>query len=264
VTPRRVVAVLVAVSVAGLAGCSSTAAPTSIELTVYGAASLREALAAIERAYETATPGTTLAIATDSSATLRTQIEQGAPADLLLSADRTNPQALVDGGYTDGPAVDFASNPLAIVVPIANPAGIASPADLASPGVEIVAAGDAVPISAYADQLVAHLGGLDGYPAEFVHAYQANVVSKEDNARAVLSKVELGEGDAAIVYATDAWSTDRVRTIDLPVQANVVAVYSGVVVRASPHAAEGHVLLDWLAGPAGSAILATFGFGPPR
>jgi len=260
---RQIVAALAAASVVGLAACS-TFAPTSLELTVYGAASLREALAAIKPAFESTAPGTTLKIATDSSATLRTQIEQGAPADLFLSADQANPQALVDGGLADGDAVAFAGNALAIVVPLGNPAGIERPADLARPGVKIVAGGDQVPITRYAWLAVSSMAGLAGYPPGFLDGYAANVVSKEENARAILAKIELGEGDAAIVYVTDARTSVRVRTIEIPAQANVVAVYAGVVVKASPHAAEAHALLDWLAGPGGSAILATFGFEPPR
>jgi molybdate transport system substrate-binding protein len=237
--------------------------PTTGELTVYGAASLRDALSAIKTAYEAIAPGITLTIATDSSATLRAQIEQGAPADLFLSADERNPQTLVETGLADGDAVGFATNALTIVVPSGNPAGIAGAEDLATPGVKIVAAGDDVPISGYARDVVARLAGLDGYPAGFAAAYAANVVSREENVRAVLAKVELGEADAAIVYVTDARSSELARAIDIPPEANVAPVYAGVVVKTSLHAAEAHALLDWLAGPAGAAILATFGFGSP-
>ena len=101
-------------------------------------------------------------------------------------------------------AVPFAGNRLALVVPASNPAGIASPFDLGRPGVRLVAAGVAVPITAYAAQMVGVLAGLPDAPRDFAAAVEANMVSREDNVRAVLAKVELGEGDAAIVYATDA------------------------------------------------------------
>jgi molybdate transport system substrate-binding protein len=237
--------------------------PTTVELTVYGAASLRDALGAIKTAYEATAPGITLTIATDSSATLRAQIEQGAPADLFLSADQRSPQTLVEADLADGDAVDFATNALTIVVPSGNPAGITGAEDLATPGVKIVAAGDDVPISGYARDVVARLAGLDGYPADFAAAYAANVVSREENVRAVLAKVELGEADAAIVYVTDARSSEHARTIEIPPEANVAPVYSGVVVKSSSNAAAAHALLDWLAGQAGAAILAAFGFGSP-
>jgi len=239
--------------------------PTAVlELTVFAGASLKDALAAVKTAYEAAVPGTTVTIATDSSATLRTQIEQGAPADLFLSADERNPLALVEAGLADGDASAFAVNRLTVVVPSDNPAGIASPADLARPNVTIVAAGDEVPISGYARQVVARLASLPGYPGDFTAAYAANVVSKEANARAVLAKIELGEADAAIVYVTDARASEGVSAIEIPPKANVMASYAGVVVRTAPHLAEARAFLDWLAGPRGQGILAGFGFGAPR
>jgi len=129
-----------------LAGCAATSNATpgpsaastassgsnagAIELTVYGASSLKGALDAVKAAYATAAPGVTLTIATDASSTLRTQIEQGAPADVFLSADQSNPKALVDGGLADGTAIDFAGNLLTVVIPAANPAGIRHPGRL--------------------------------------------------------------------------------------------------------------------------------------
>jgi molybdate transport system substrate-binding protein len=220
-------------------------------------------MAAIATAYATAAPGTTLTVSTDSSATLRTQIEQGAPADVFLSADAKNPQVLVDAGLTAGGVTPFASNRLTIVVPLDNPVGISTPADLARPGVKIVAAGDEVPITKYAAQAVKNLAGLPGYPHDYAAAYAANVVSREDNVRSVVAKIELGEGDAGIVYVTDAAASKVIKTIDLPPAANVVAMYAGVVVGSSAHPREAKAFLDWLVGPGGQAILASFGFRPP-
>ena len=245
-------------------GSSSSPSPSaSVELTVYGASSLKGALDAVKTAYATVAPGVTLTIATDASSTLRTQIEQGAPADVFLSADQTNPKALVDAGLADGPAVDFAGNLLTVIVPTANPGAIATPADLAEPGAKIIAAGEDVPITKYATQVVAKLAAQPGYPAGFVAAYDANVVSKEDNVKAVVAKIELGEGDAAIVYVTDAKASTKVKTIEIPAAANVPATYAGLVVKASPHAAAAHAFLTWLAGPDGQKVLAGFGFLPP-
>ena len=245
---------------------ASASAPAKTELTIYGAASLKSALKSLKAAYEAAVPGTTLTIATDSSATLRAQIEQGAPADLFLSADQTNPEALVEAGLTDGPALDFAGNTLTIIVPNVGPtaatAAIASPADLAKPGMKIVAAGAEVPVTHYADQVIAKLAALPGYPHGFASAYAANVVSKEQNVKAVVAKIELGEGDAAIVYATDATASDKVNLVPIPPQANVLAIYAGVVIKGSTQAAAAHAFLEWLAGPIGGAILTDAGFVP--
>jgi molybdate transport system substrate-binding protein len=233
-------------------------------LTIYGAASLKGALDQLKASYEAGHPGTTLMISTDSSASLRTQIEQGAPADVFLSADVNNPKKLVDDGLADGESVAFAGNLLTIVVPTANPAKIASPADLARSGVKIIAAGDEVPITTYANQAIGLLAELPGYPADFATGYAANIVSKEDNVKAVIAKVELGEGDAGIVYVTDARASTRVQAIEILATANIPATYAGVVVKASKKIAAAHAFLDWMNGAEAQLILAQLGFIPPQ
>ncbi len=239
----------------------ASAAPAA--LTVYAAASLKAALAKVTEAYQAANPGTAITVSTDSSAALETKIEQGAPVDVFLSADMSNAQKLVDKGLASGSVITFAGNLLTIIVPASNPAGIRTPADLARSGVKVIAAGDAVPISKYAGQLVAKLAAQPGYPPNFATAYAANVASKEDNVAAVVAKVELGEGDAGIVYVTDAKTSTKVVTITVPTGANVPATYGGTVVKASPNQAAAMKFLAWLAGPDGQAILASFGFVPP-
>jgi len=240
---------------------SPSAAPAA--LTIYAAASLKGVLDKARPAYEAANPGTTLTISTDSSATLETQIEQGAPADVFLSADTSNPKKLVDKGLAAGKAVTFAANELTIIVPTANPAGIRTATDLAKAGVKVIAAGDAVPITKYATQLVANLAKETDDPPNFVAAYTANVASREDNVKAIVAKIELGEGDAGIVYVTDAKASTKVTTVDVPGTANVPASYSGVVVKASKNAAAAEAFLTWFAGPDGQAILSSFGFLRP-
>lgn len=252
-------------------GCGATGAPSSAapsgakpsgaSLTVFAAASLTAALAQAQDAYAASHPGVRLTVSTDSSAALETKIEQGAPADVFLSADTANPQRLVDAGLAVGALVPFAGNHLTVVVPAANPAGIRTPADLARRGLKVVAAGDAVPITTYADQVVANLAREPGYPADFAARYAANIVSREDNVAGVVAKVGLGEADAGIVYVTDARASTKVATIDLPEDANVPAAYGGVVVRGSGQA-EATAFLSWLAGPSGQSILSSFGFLP--
>jgi len=244
---------------------ASLPAPSAadVELNILGAASLKGALDRVKTTYEAASAGITLTISTDSSAALETKIEQGAPADVFLSADTTNPQKLLDGGFASGAIVVFAGNKLTIIVPKDNPAGITSPKDLARAGVDIIAAGDAVPITKYAKQLVVKLAALPGYSATFAADYAANVVSKEENVSAVVGKIELGQGDAGIVYLTDAAASTKVATVDVPPEANVPVKYGGVVVKATSHAAEAQAFLTWLTGAQGQAVLAGFGFRPP-
>jgi molybdate transport system substrate-binding protein len=271
---RTAAALLVAPLVVAVVGCSavlpatmpvatplaSTAKP--VEVVVLAAASLKAVLEEVAAVYETANPGVAITVSTDSSPALATQIEQGAPADVFLSADTANPQRLVDGGLASGAPVPFARNELAVIVPIDNPAGLVSAMDLVRPGVKIVAAGEAVPITRYATQLVSNLARQTLAPQLWPPAYQANVVSREDNVRAVLAKIELGEGDAAIVYATDALASSRVTTLPIPDGANVAATYAGVVVGSAAHPAEAAAFLDWLAGPPGEGILGPAGFVP--
>ena len=245
---------------------SSAAPPASVaggSLTIYAAASLKAALGKAKAAYEASYPGTTLTISTDSSAALETKIEQGAPADVFLSADVTNPQKLVDAGLASDAVAPFAGNLLTVIVPKGNLAGVQTPKDLAKAGIKVVAAGDKVPITKYATQLVENLAKEAGYPADFVALYHANVVSKEENVSGIVTKVGLGEGDAGIVYVTDAKGSDKVDAVGVPGAANVPATYGGVVVKASPSQDASAAFLQWLAGPEGQMVLAEFGFLPP-
>ena len=257
------VVALIAVGCASSATTSSSSVLAAVDLTIFGAASLSGVLDEATTAYEAAVPGSTLTISTDSSAALETQIEQGAPADVFLAADTANPKKLVDGGFAAGDAVVFAANELTVIVPKGNPAGIGSPADLSRDGVSVIAAGDDVPITTYATQLLANLARQPGYPPDFEAAYAANVVSKEDNVKAVVAKIALGEGDAGIVYVTDAKASADVETVDVPDAANVRASYAGVVVKASRDVEAARAFLTWVAGPAGQAILGEAGFLPP-
>ncbi|MCI0582406.1 MAG: molybdate ABC transporter substrate-binding protein [Chloroflexi bacterium] len=245
-----------------LADCGLAATTPAPTLLVFAAASLRDAIDAEADAYQRAT-GVPVIFSTDSSAALRAQIEQGAEVDVFLSADTRNPEALAAAGLIDGEVVAFAGNRLAIVVPGGNPAGIASPFDLGRPGVRVIAAGDSVPISGYAATLLDALAGLPGAPAGLADGYAANVVSHEDSVSAVLSKIELGEGDAAIVYATDAAASARVIALEIPAEADVVATYAGVVPDTAGWPEGGHAFLDWMVAPDGQAILARFGFLAP-
>ncbi|HYC07072.1 MAG TPA: molybdate ABC transporter substrate-binding protein [Candidatus Binatia bacterium] len=276
----RLVASIVGLALV-LAACSSSATPVpasappsapasaaggsaaAANLQIYAASSLKAALAQVKTTYEAANPGTTLTISTDSSSALETKIEQGAPADVFLSADTANPQKLVDKGLALGAPVNFAGNLLTIITPLNNPAGIKSPLDMINP-VQIIAAGDTVPITKYANMLVANLAKQPGYPPTFATLYAANIKSKEDNVAAVVSKIELGEGDVAIVYVTDAKTSTKVaQPAPIPTDANVPATYAGVVVKATQSPDASQAFLTWFAGPAGQAILAGFGFLPP-
>lgn len=254
------VALLALALAAGTAGCSAAGGGRGVELTVFAAASLHDAVTAALTDYEAGHPGLQATTSFDGSSTLEVQIAQGAPADLFLSADTQMADRLVRAGLADGAAVPFAGNRLALIVPRANRAHVSGWQDLARPGLRIVAAGSAVPIQHYADALVAALGNQPGAPPGFAAAVAGNIVSREDNVRAVLTRIELGQGDAAIVYATDAATTDQVTTLPLPASAAPVITYAAVVVASSAHPADARALLDWIRGPSGAAVLSRYGF----
>jgi molybdate transport system substrate-binding protein len=223
------------------------------ELTVFGAASLRNAFEALMPSLAAAT-GIAPSYSFDASSALRAQIEEGAPADVFASADTANVRTLLDAGLATDP-VAFACNQLTIIVPAGNPAGITSAADLGRPGLKVIAAGDEVPITRYAMQLVEDLGIAD--------AYAANIVTREDNVAAVRSRIELGEGDAGIVYLTDAIASgDAIAQVSVPAEANVPATYAAAVVADTDQPAESGAFLTWLTGPQGQGELASFGFLP--
>ena len=254
--------VLVAASALLVAGCGRAAPATT--LTVLAAASLRDAFRAAGTAYASTHPGVALTFSFDASSALRAQVEQGAPVDVFASADVANPDQLVNAGRTIGPATPFAGNTLALIVPTANPAGIAAPADLARPGVALLTASANVPIAIYAMRVIANLAAEPGAPAGFAAAVERNIVSREDNAAAVVAKVVLGEADAAFVYATDARAAGAaVRSIPLPDRVNVTAAYAAVVARQAHDPAAAAAFVAWLAGADGRSVLAPFGFAPP-
>ena len=120
-----------------------------------------------------------------------------------------------------------------------------------------------MPVTTYAAQLIANLQAYRGAQAELPHAIERNVVSREDNVRAVLAKIELGEGDAGIVYATDARGDPKVRVVPLPPGVNVRAEYAAVVPKGSLHPREADTLLGWLVGPEARAIIVARGFLAP-
>lgn len=226
------------------------------ELTVFAAASLRSVVAELEAAWLEEHPDGRLTVASEASNVLAAQIAEGAPADVFLSADTLRPHELATQGLTVGQPLAFARNRLALVVP-ATDESVRSPADLARPGLRLVGISASAPIARYTQQAIEALARSAPDAAAFSAAVEANVASREDNVRAALAKVELGEGDAAFVYVTDALSADDVRQVPLPEGADITAEYAVVQVSDRPVAAE---FVRWLRGPAATDIIESAGF----
>ncbi|HYZ90145.1 MAG TPA: molybdate ABC transporter substrate-binding protein [Myxococcales bacterium] len=241
-----------------LALASAAQAAPRRDLTVFAAASLREALQELAASFERQHPGAAVSLALAGSQELRTQIENGAPADVFASADLKHMQALAAQKLVSAPRI-FARNEPVIVVPKGNPAAIGSLRDLPR-AQRIVIGTPEVPIGEYTLRILDAASRRFG--ADFGARVEARVVSREVNVRQVLSKVALGEAEAAIVYRTDAAVSKAVEVISIPPELNVVAQYPVAVVSGAKEAALGREFIELLLSPAGQEILARFGFLP--
>lgn len=221
-------------------------------VTVFAAASLTEAFTQIADEYGEL-HGVEVRLSFGPSDGLATQIQEGAPADVFASASPKWMDAVADDpGVTD--RADFARNVLVVVVPAGDPAGIVTVDDLGESGIKLVLAAEGVPVGDYAREMLANAG--------IGNEALANVVSNEDDVKGVVQKVALGEADAGIVYRTDVTSSvaEDLETVDVPDEANVVAVYPiAALVSASQHA---RGFVEYVLGP-GQETLEAAGFLPP-
>lgn len=232
-------------------------------ITVFAAASLADAFTAAGEGFEAANERVSVTFNFAGSSALATQINEGAPADVFASADTAQLRAVAEEDGVDAQAT-FATNLPVVVVPAGSDT-IRTFGDLAHSGYSLVLAGEDVPIGRYARQILANASVAGGLGAGFSASVLANLRSNETNVRAVLAKVQLGEADAGFVYRTDAASVaDEVDVIEIPPEFNVVAQYPIATLTGSgnPDAAAGFV--QFILSDEGQAILAEFGFGPPR
>jgi molybdate transport system substrate-binding protein len=240
-----------------------TAKPAPRTLTVFAAASLTGAFGEIGKAFEAANPGVTVAFNFAGSQTLRTQIEQGAPADVFASADHKNMETMVgENMIADGKYQDFVSNQLVVILPPNNPANLQTLQDLAKPHIKFDLADASVPVGNYARQALTNLSKDSTYGSDFSTKVLANVVSNETDVKQVVSKVDLGEADAGIVYVTDAQAAPDLKSIAIPANFNVIAKYPIAVVANSAHSDLATGFVSFVLSPDGQAILKKWGFAP--
>ncbi len=242
----------------------SIAPPSPDEtLTVYAAASLTAAFGEIGKAFEAANPGTKVAFSFAGSQTLRTQIEQGAKADVFASANNNNMNPLKTEGLVAGDSQVFARNRLVVIAPKNNPAGIKELKDLAKAGLKLDIADASVPVGSYTLQALDKLSADPTYGSDFKNQVLARVVSKENDVKQVVSKVSLGEADAGIVYTTDAQvAMDKLTAITIPDQFNVIAVYPIAVIKGGPNPTLAQRFVDYVISADGQAVLKKYGFAP--
>jgi molybdate transport system substrate-binding protein len=233
-------------------------------LMVFAAASLTDSFNEMKATLEAAHPGLSITYNFAGSPALVTQLKEGAEADLFAAASVAQMAAAQGAGVIAGELAIFAHNRLAIVVPSDNPASIASPADLAYDGVKLVLARPEVPAGQYARQSICKAAADTAtFGEEFAARVGENIVSEEDNVKAVLTKVRLGEADAGIVYTTDVTAevADEVLVIGIPEAINVIADYTIAPV-AGGYAELAAAFIGYLLGPEGQATLVKHGFEP--
>ena len=240
---------------------TATPEPEPQTLTVFAAASLTDAFTEIGAAFDAANPDVTTTFNFANSQSLRTQIEEGAPADVFASASGKEMDALVTGSIvgTDEAQI-FLTNKLVVILPVDNPPALEKLEDLANPGIKIVLAAEEVPVGKYTRQ------ALDLMDAAFGAGYKdkvlANVVSNEDNVKQVVAKVQLGEADAGIVYVSDSIAVPELKPIEIPTDLNVIAKYPIAPLIKSENADLAAKFIEYVLSAEGQAVLAKWGFAP--
>jgi len=226
------------------------------ELLVFAAASLTDALGEIGAGWRQAT-GDDVEFHFAGSSELAVQIENGAPADLFVSADAAKVDALAaDGRIVAGTRRELLSNRLVIVVAAERGAAVRTAADLATPAVATLALAEpsTVPAGLYAADYLRR--------ADLWSRIEGKVVPTA-NVRAALAAVESGDADAAIVYATDAAISRRVRVaVEIPVDESPRIVYVAAIPDSAQDVDTSRRLLDFLQAPAAAEIFRRFGFLP--
>ncbi|MCB5166742.1 molybdate ABC transporter substrate-binding protein [Streptomyces bambusae] len=234
----------------GSAEETGAAAPKGAELTVLAASSLTDVFKTAGAAYEKAHPGTKIKFSFAGSQELAAQVKQGAPADALVTADTKT----MDGLTADlgGTPVVIAKNRLVIATTKGNPHKVGALKDLADTKLKVVLAAPEVPVGRYSKKI------LDAQKVT------VKPVSLEPNVRAVLSKVELGEADAGLVYKTDAAkAAGKVEAVVIPDAQNAVASYPAATLKQSENAAAAAAFVAWLSTPEAQQILRDAGFQQP-
>ncbi len=241
-------------------------APMSGELVVFTAASLTDAFTEIGQRFEAKYPGVKVVFNFAGSQQLAQQLGQGARADVFASANTTQMKVAIQAGRVASSGQVFAHNRLIVVYPADNPASIQGLGDLTKPGLSLVLAAEAVPVGQYSRTVLDRISQDPAFDPSFKERVLANVVSYEENVRAVFSKVVLGEADAGIVYASDVATARaaRIGHIEIPDTLNTMADYPIAVVSdsAKPNLAERFI--DFVLSAGGQATLAGYGFSPVK
>ncbi|MGK5739936.1 molybdate ABC transporter substrate-binding protein [Micromonospora sp. URMC 103] len=260
---RTALAAAVALAVTSLTGCggdgpagsrpgNSGGTAVSGNLTVFAAASLTESFTRIGKDFEAAHPGTTVTFSFAGSSALATQINHGAPADVFASAAPVSMKTVTDAGNGDGAPTTFVRNQLVIAVPKGNPDGVAGLADLTKPDVKVALCAEQVPCGAAARKALDAAG------------VRLTPVTLEQDVKAALAKVKLGEVDGALVYRTDVRAAAAdVDGVEFPESAGAVNDYPIVVLKDAANKPAARAFVDHVLSDTGRAVLTEAGFQEP-
>lgn len=238
---------------------SSTPSSERTELTISAAASLTDVLEELQPRFETAHPGIKLSFNFGGSGSLQQQIEQGAPADLFLSAAEKNMQALIDKGLMDTEnTTTLLTNEIVLITSSSNELPISSEQDLTAEDIKIVALGipESVPAGSYAQEALTSLG--------LYEQLQPKIVQAKD-VRQVLQYVETGNADAGFVYKTDALTSSKVKIVHTVDPSSYTAItYPVGVVLDSAHPEAAKAVYDFLQSSEAQAVFTKYGFSVPE
>jgi molybdate transport system substrate-binding protein len=236
----------------GTATPAGSASPgVSGKITVFAAASLTGSFTALAKTFEATHPGTTVDLSFGPSSGLATQITAGSPADVFASASAKTMDTVVAAKAANSPTT-FAKNVMEIAVPPDNPAKIATVSDLAKPGVKVALCAADVPCGVGAHTVFTN-AKVDVEP-----------VTEEVDVKATLTKVQLGEVDAGVVYVTDVLAAgDKVKGVEIPADVNASTSYPISTLTASKNTTLAQAWVDYVLSADGATALTTAGFQKP-
>lgn len=233
-------------------GASSAAAGVTGNLTVLAAASLTESFNQIGKDFEAANPSVKVTFSYGGSSGLAQQVTSGAPADVFASASPATMKTVTDAGDATGEPVVFVRNQLVIAVPKGNPKGIKGLKDLENPDVKVALCAEQVPCGAAAHKALA------------ISDVQITPVTEEQDVKAALSKVKLGEVDAALVYRTDAKAAaSDVDGIEFPESAGAINDYPIVALKSAPNPSAAAAFVAFVQTEPSLKVLTDAGFQKP-
>ncbi|MFI7005020.1 molybdate ABC transporter substrate-binding protein [Streptomyces sp. NPDC050145] len=237
---------------AGASASASSGGKVSGTVNVFAAASLKESFTTLGKQFEKAHPGTHVTFNFGGSDSLAAGINSGAPADVFAAASPKTMKIVTDAGGAAADPSTFVRNQLEIATLPGNPHKVSSLKDLTADGLKVVLCDKAVPCGTAAQK------ALDASKLKLTP------VSYEQDVKSALTKVELKEADAAVVYKTDVKAAgDKVEGVEFPESADAINDYPIALLKKAPNTAAAKAFVDLVQSPDGQKVLTSAGFLAP-